>query len=67
MAQSFATAYISTPWAAIYSSPRARAISTATPLAMAVKIELQIRAGLAEIDYGAWEGQDVARARATIS
>ena len=60
MARSFATAYANTPWAAIYSSPRERAISTATPLAMAVKIELQIRAGLAEIDYGAWEGQDVA-------
>jgi broad specificity phosphatase PhoE len=59
MAQSFATAYTSTPWESIYCSPRERAINTATPLAMAVKIELQIRPGLAEIDYGAWEGQDV--------
>ena len=59
MAQSFSTAYASIPWEAIYCSPRERAITTASPLAMAVKIELQIRPGLAEIDYGAWEGQDV--------
>jgi broad specificity phosphatase PhoE len=59
MAKSFATAYTSTRWEAIYCSPRERAIATATPLATVVKMELQIREGLAEINYGAWEGQDV--------
>ncbi len=60
MAQSFATAYASIPWQGIFSSPRARAIATAKPLAVAVNMELQIRQGLEEINYGAWEGQDVA-------
>jgi broad specificity phosphatase PhoE len=60
MARSFATAYASLPWQAMFCSPRARAIATATPLAVAVNMELQIRQGLEEINYGAWEGQDVA-------
>ena len=60
MAKEFATAYTSTPWAAIYCSPRERAILTAEPLADTLKLELQIRDGLQEINYGKWEGKDVA-------
>ena len=60
MAQVFATAYASTPWEAIYCSPKERAILTAEPLADALKMELQIRDGLQEINYGKWEGKDVA-------
>jgi broad specificity phosphatase PhoE len=59
MAQTFATAYASTSWEAIYCSPKERAILTAEPLANALKMELQLRDGLQEINYGAWEGKDV--------
>jgi broad specificity phosphatase PhoE len=51
MARSFATAYASLPWQAMFCSPRAWAIATATPLAVAVNMELQIRQGLEEINY----------------
>jgi broad specificity phosphatase PhoE len=60
MAEVFAKAYTSTPWEAIYCSPKERAILTAEPLANALKIELQLREGLQEINYGVWEGKDVA-------
>ena len=60
MAEVFATAYASTPWEGIYCSPKERAILTAEPLANKLKIELQLRDGLQEINYGAWEGKDVA-------
>ncbi len=58
MAQAFAKAYANTPWEAIFCSPRQRAISTAEPLADALKMELQLRDGLQEINYGKWEGKD---------
>jgi broad specificity phosphatase PhoE len=60
MAQTFATAYTNTPWEAIYCSPKERAILTAEPLADKLKIDLQLRDGLQEINYGTWEGKDVA-------
>jgi broad specificity phosphatase PhoE len=60
MAELFAKAYASTTWQAIYCSPKERAILTAEPLANALKMELQLRDGLQEINYGAWEGKDVA-------
>lgn len=60
MAAVFAQAYASTPWAAIYCSPKERAILTAEPIAERLGIELQLRDGLQEIDYGAWEGKDTA-------
>lgn len=59
MAQSFAAAYRTQAWTAIYSSPLARAIATATPLAAAVGLPVLSRDGLAEIDYGAWDGLTV--------
>ena len=56
MAAAFATAYRDLPWSAIYASPLRRAIATATPLAQAVGAEVQSLDGLAEIDYGQWDG-----------
>lgn len=56
MAEAFAECYRGIPWAAIYSSPLTRAIQTATPLATAIGAKIETRDGLAEIDYGAWDG-----------
>jgi broad specificity phosphatase PhoE len=56
MAESFAAAYRSQPWSAIYSSPLRRAVSTARPLASALALEVEARDGLKEIGYGSWEG-----------
>jgi probable phosphoglycerate mutase len=56
MAQAFADAYRTTAWRAIYASSLKRAIDTAKPLCDALGIPLQVRAGLNEIAYGAWEG-----------
>ena len=56
MAQAFAAAYRGMKWSAVYASPLARALATARPLAEAVGLPIQRRDGLAEIDYGAWDG-----------
>ena len=56
MAESFAAAYGATPWRAIYASPLARAQATAAPLARALGLEVEQRDGLAELDYGNWDG-----------
>ncbi|HEY0379212.1 MAG TPA: histidine phosphatase family protein [Pyrinomonadaceae bacterium] len=55
MAESFAAAYRSKPWRAIYSSPLRRAVATARPLAAALGLEIEERDGLKEIGYGRWE------------
>lgn len=60
MAQAFADAYHSVHWSAVYASPMQRTIATATPLAQKVGMELELRDGLKEINYGKWEGQTVA-------
>jgi broad specificity phosphatase PhoE len=57
MAERFAGAYGSLPWAAIFSSPLRRSVGTAKPLADAVGLELQVRDGLREISFGEWEGR----------
>jgi broad specificity phosphatase PhoE len=57
MAQFFADAYRSMPWAGVYASPMKRAIATAQPLCDALGLTMQIRDGLREISYGAWEDQ----------
>lgn len=59
MARSFAEAYRTEPWTAIYSSPLGRAVATATPLATAMQLPVLTREGLAEIDYGAWDGSTI--------
>lgn len=57
MADAFAECFASTPWAAIYSSPLQRALATAVPLARATNLVVHQREGLAEIDYGRWDGK----------
>jgi broad specificity phosphatase PhoE len=57
MAQAFASAYRATPWRAIYASSLQRARASAKPLSDELGIETQVRAELAEIAYGKWEGQ----------
>ena len=44
---------------AIYASPLERAVETATPLASDQGLEIIIREGLLEIDYGSWQGQSL--------
>jgi len=57
MAAAFADVYRHHKWEAVYVSPMQRTIDTAKPLCEAVSISMQLRDGLKEIDYGAWEGQ----------
>ncbi len=57
MAQAFATAYRSVPWAAIFCSPMRRTMATAKPLGEAIGMEPELRDGLKEINYGKWEGK----------
>ncbi|MEM6256138.1 MAG: histidine phosphatase family protein [Cyanobacteria bacterium P01_D01_bin.156] len=57
MAQAFADAYSSLKWAAVFASPMKRTVATATPLCEAAKVPLQIREGLREVTFGAWEDQ----------
>lgn len=59
MAEAFGLAYQSFPWEAVYVSPMKRTIATATPLCTAIGMEMQLRDGLKEINYGQWEGQTV--------
>lgn len=56
MAASFAAVYAGAPWTAIYASPLARAMQTAAALAGVTGQEIEQRAELTEIAYGAWEG-----------
>lgn len=57
MAEAFAVAYRSTPWTAIFCSPMKRTVATAKPLCAAIGMELELRDGLKEINYGQWEGK----------
>jgi broad specificity phosphatase PhoE len=57
MAEEFAAAYKSLPWAAVFCSPLRRSVDTARPLCAAVGLEMQLRDGLKEIAYGQWEGK----------
>ena len=51
--------------AAVYSSPLARAVKTAEAIAGHFALAVQVHPGLADIDYGEWQGltPDEARAR----
>ena len=57
MAKDFAVAYQSVPWKAIFCSPMRRTIATAKPLCELIGMEMQLRDGLKEIDFGKWEGK----------
>ncbi|MBD1834292.1 histidine phosphatase family protein [Cyanobacteria bacterium FACHB-472] len=59
MAKAFAAAYRSLPWSAIFCSPMRRTVATAKPLCEAVGMQMQLREGLKEINYGKWEGKTV--------
>jgi broad specificity phosphatase PhoE len=41
---------------AVYSSPLSRAVKTAEAIARHFDLQVQIHPGLADIDYGAWQG-----------
>jgi probable phosphoglycerate mutase len=57
MAEAFATAYQSLPWAAIFASPMKRTLETVKPLCSATGLVPILRDGLKEIRYGQWEGK----------
>ena len=59
MALAFTAAYRDTPWSAIFCSPMQRTVATAKPLCEALGMQLELREGLKEINYGKWEGQSV--------
>jgi len=64
MAEDFAAAYKSLPLAAAFSSPLRRCLDSARPLCEATGVDLQVREGLKEIDYGRWEGKTSAEVQA---
>jgi probable phosphomutase (TIGR03848 family) len=45
---------------AVYTSPRERAVETATPLAQRLALEVRIEAAFDEIDFGDWTGKTFA-------
>jgi phosphoserine phosphatase len=56
---------VATEWTpgAIYSSPLARSVKTAEAIAKHFNLQVQIHAGLADIDYGEWQGLTPEEAR----
>jgi probable phosphoglycerate mutase len=55
MAEAFAAAYRTLPWAAVFVSPMRRTVATARALCAALGMAPQLRDGLKEISYGQWE------------
>ena len=49
------------PLDAVYSSDRVRAIATAEAIAASHGLDVEIRADLRELDFGAWEQRDLAQ------
>jgi probable phosphomutase (TIGR03848 family) len=62
-AQALADALKEVPIKAIYSSPLERAVETATPIAAARGLEVQVEAGLLETNVGKWQGRSLAALR----
>ncbi|MFL7869970.1 MAG: histidine phosphatase family protein [Anaerolineales bacterium] len=56
---------VATKWTpvAVYSSPLSRAVRTAEAVAGHLDLPVQIHPGLADIDYGAWQGLTPGEAR----
>lgn len=48
---------------AVYSSPLSRAVKTAEAVARHFELPVQVHPGLADIDYGAWQGLSPEKAR----
>lgn len=57
MAKAFTRVYRSLAWQAVYASPMRRTVATAQPLCSALKLNMELRDGLKEMDFGQWEGQ----------
>jgi probable phosphoglycerate mutase len=57
MASDFADAYKGHGFATVYVSPMRRTRATAEPLCKAAGLEMRLRDGLREIDYGQWDGK----------
>lgn len=55
MAQAFADQYVSLPWQAVFVSPMRRTIATAQPFCQATGLDMQLREGLKEVNFGKWE------------
>ena len=47
------------PIRAVYTSPLVRCVETATPLAVALKVPAIEETAFLEVDYGAWQGEDL--------
>lgn len=62
-AQDLAEALKDVPFKAIYSSPLERAMETATPIAVAHRLEVIQEAGLIETNVGKWQGRSLAALR----
>jgi len=56
-AEIIAEALKNAPVKAIYSSPLERAVETAQPLGAALNLPVNLHPGLAEIDFGTWQGK----------
>jgi len=56
-AQGLADALVHAPLRAIYASPLERAVETAQPLAQSHSLEIQVRTGFIEVDYGRFQGR----------
>ena len=59
-AQATAADLATQPLTAVYSSDRRRAISTAAVIAGVQGLDVAVDARLNELDFGAWEGRDLA-------
>ena len=64
MAEAFAEKYKHLPWQAIFASPLKRTVATATPIAKAVGLNIQLRNGLKEMFFGEWEGLSLEEVKA---
>ena len=64
MAKAFAEKYEHLPWQAIFASPLKRTVATATPIAKAVGLNIQLRNGLKEMFFGEWEGLSLEEVKA---
>ena len=64
MAKAFAEKYKHLPWQAIFASPLKRTVATATPIAKAVGLNIQLRNGLKEMFFGEWEGLSLEEVKA---
>jgi len=62
-AQVLADALKDVPIKAIYSSPLERAVETATPIAKARELKIQIEKSLLETNVGKWQGRSLASLR----